>query len=81
MQVSPNASKTALGGVDEWRRRLILKVRAPPVEGKANREVEDFLSETTGGRARVTAGQTSRQKTVFIEGDADAIWLSLTGTS
>lgn len=81
VQVSPNASKPGIGGVDEWRKRVVLKVRAPPVDGKANKEVETLLSKLSGGRARVTSGLTSRQKTVLIEGDQEDIWLRMTGKS
>lgn len=78
LQVTPNAAKPGLDGFDPWRKRLIVKVRAPPLEGRANREVEELLAQLTGGSVRVIAGLTSRQKTVLIGGDPEAICASLT---
>ncbi|MFA6870087.1 MAG: DUF167 domain-containing protein [Methanomethylophilus sp.] len=75
--VSPKASKAGIGGFDEWRKRLIVRVRAPPLEGRANREVEVLLAQLTGRRTAVIAGQTSRQKTVLIAGDPEEICADL----
>ena len=51
---------------------LKLRVAAPPVEGKANAEVERFVAERTGGaapsRVRVVRGFSGRDKTVFVDG-------------
>ena len=72
-QVSPRSSRSGIEGIDTWRKRLIVRVKAPPLEGRANEEVEEVLKEVTGCKAQVTAGHTSRQKTALIEGDADTI--------
>lgn len=77
LQVSPNASRSGIEGIDPWRKRLIVRVTAPPLEGRANGEVEKLLSKLTGSKARVIAGMTSRQKTAFIPGDQDAICAAL----
>lgn len=69
--VSPRSSRSGIEGIDPWRKRLIIRVKAPPLDGRANREVEEVLEECTGFKSRVTAGQTSRQKTVTVYGDAD----------
>jgi uncharacterized protein len=65
----PNAPRSALAG---WVGDAVkVKLKAPPVEGKANAELCRFLSETLGvGRAAVTlaAGETSRHKWVLIRG-------------
>ena len=71
--VSPRSNRNGPEGVDEWRKMLILRVRAPPLDGRANKEVEETLTEITGYRCKVVRGQTSRQKTVSIEGPADAV--------
>ncbi len=77
--VSPRSNRSGVEGIDEWRNRLILKVKAPPLDGKANKEVEDTLSEITRGNAKVVSGHTSRQKTVLIEGDPSSIIKDLEG--
>ena len=71
--VSPRSSKQGLDGFDEWRNRLIVRVRAPPLDGKANKEVEQLMKDITGMKSAVTKGMTDRRKTVFIEGNPDII--------
>jgi uncharacterized protein len=65
----PNAPRSALAG---WVGEAVkVKLKAPPVEGKANAELCRFLSETLGvGRGAVTlaAGEASRHKWVLIRG-------------
>ena len=65
----PNAPRNAIAG---WLgEALKVKVHAPPVEGKANEALCDFLAETLGVPRRavtVLRGDTSRQKVVRIEG-------------
>ena len=71
--VSARSNRSGPEGVDEWRKMLILRVRAPPLDGRANKEVEATLSEITGFRCQVVRGQTSRQKTVLISGPAEQV--------
>jgi len=71
--VSPKAGRSGVEGYDKWRKRIIVKVISPPLEGKANKETEDILKEVTGSPSNVIKGHTSRQKTLFIEGDAVTI--------
>ncbi|MCQ2085185.1 MAG: DUF167 domain-containing protein [archaeon] len=73
LQVSPKSSRSGIEGIDPWRKRLIVRVKAPPLDGRANKEVEGVLSDATGCKAQVTAGHTSHQKTVTVYGDPDAI--------
>lgn len=73
VSVSPRSNRSGPDGYDEWRRRMIVRVKAPPLDGRANKELAAMFSEITGCRAEVTSGQTSRQKTVTIFGDGDAI--------
>lgn len=71
--VSPRSNRNGPEGVDEWRRMIILRVRAPPLDGRANKEVEETLTEITGFKSTVIRGQTSRQKTVRIAGPAEQV--------
>lgn len=64
--VTPNAKKAQVGGVDAWRKRLIVKVTAVPTEGRANEAVVDLLSELFGTRVEIVRGHTDRHKTVLI---------------
>lgn len=71
--VSPRSNRSGLDGFDEWRKRVILRVRSPPLDGRANKEVESYFCEVTGCKSKVTAGMTSHQKTVTISGDPKSI--------
>ena len=73
ISVSPRSDRSGTEGIDEWRKRLIVRVKAPPLDGRANKEVEELLRKVTGCRSEVIRGQTSRQKTVLVIGDPDQI--------
>jgi len=50
---------------------LRVRISAPPVKGKANRELLTFLSQLLGisqGALTITRGYTSRNKTVVASG-------------
>ena len=77
ISVSPRSDRSGTEGVDEWRKRLIVRVKAPPLDGRANKEVEELFRKVTGSKSEVIRGQTSRQKTVLVLGDPDSILDSL----
>lgn len=66
--VQPNAKKTEIEDIDEWRKRLKVKVKAPPVEGKANKEVVKFFSKLLGAEVVLLRGETSREKDLLVKG-------------
>ena len=58
-------------GFNAWRGRIEAKVRAPPEDGKANAELCALVAEALGVAASsvsVTAGATSRRKTLAVRG-------------
>ncbi|MCE5297237.1 MAG: DUF167 domain-containing protein [Euryarchaeota archaeon] len=71
--VSPNAKKCSIGDVDQWRKRLVIKVTAPPEGGRANKEVEELLSDTFGVKATISVGHIARMKTVIVPLDKDEV--------
>ena len=77
VSVSPRSNRSGPDGYDEWRRRMNVRVKAPPLDGRANKEVAELFRDITGCRSEVTAGQTSRQKTVTVYGDPGRIVSSL----
>jgi uncharacterized protein (TIGR00251 family) len=58
--------------VDGWHDgRLKIRLKAPPVEGKANKALVEWLSRRLGlptSQMRISAGAKSRFKTLQIEG-------------
>jgi uncharacterized protein (TIGR00251 family) len=69
VKVHPRARKNAVSGVVGDALKLALT--APPVEGKANQAVIEFLAELLAvPRSSITiaAGQTSRNKVIRVAG-------------
>lgn len=69
LHVQPGASRTGIAGLHGDA--LKVRVAAPPAEGRANRELLDFLAELLGvARARIALvkGETGRRKTVIVQG-------------
>lgn len=69
LQVQPRASRTELVGLHGTRLRV--RLAAPPVDGAANEALIRFLAEILQvgrGAVTITAGLSSRQKTVEVEG-------------
>ncbi len=65
--VQPKAKKNGIEGVDEWRGRLKVKIKAPPVEGKANKELIRFFSKLLGVEVEIIRGETSREKDLLVK--------------
>lgn len=69
IEVQPNASRDAIIGVNEWRSRLQVAVKAQPQKGAANKAVIRILGEIIGiptSDIEITQGHTSRQKMVRV---------------
>jgi uncharacterized protein len=73
VRVQPGAKRTAIAGIhgEGADSRLKIALRAPPIEGRANDALVDFLAETFSvPRSAVTIaqGQTGRSKLVILRG-------------
>ena len=76
LKVTPNAKRNEILGWETAEKAggpgvLRVKLRVPPVEGKANREVVAFLAECLGlpkSAVVLTHGEKSRSKVVDIAG-------------
>ena len=69
VKVTPNASKTEIAG----REGGVLRIRlaAPPVDGKANEELMEFLADeydVPKSSIRVVSGATSKTKIIELPG-------------
>jgi len=73
VRVYPNAARNEVAGFDGGVFRV--KVAAPPVQGKANRELVAFLGEVLGiskNRVSITRGHAARNKLIAIDGLSEA---------
>jgi uncharacterized protein (TIGR00251 family) len=72
VRVIPRAARDELAGTRDGR--LLVRVCAPPVDGKANAAVCALLAKTAGvpkGSVRVVRGESARDKRVRLEGVED----------
>ena len=76
----PRASKSEIAAVeDEWLR---VRIKAPPVDGKANEALVKFFAEFFGvpkGGVAIVSGDTARLKRVRIAGLATDKAVGLVG--
>lgn len=73
VHVQPGAKRTQLAGLHGGA--LKIRLAAPPVEGRANAALIEFVADRLGvPRNRVTllSGTTSRHKVLRVEGAAEA---------
>ncbi len=66
--VQPNAKKNEIDG--EFDGCLKVKIKAPPVEGKANKELLRFLCKILGVKSKnleIKTGEKSRKKVILIK--------------
>ncbi len=69
VQVQPNASQNRITRFKDGV--LHVKVAAPPVKGKANRELIEFLSDILGvnkSNLTIQKGVTGKKKTILVKG-------------
>jgi uncharacterized protein (TIGR00251 family) len=69
LHIQPGARKTELAGLHGDA--LKIRLAAPPVDGKANAALLEFIAERLGLRASAVtlkSGQTSRRKVVEVIG-------------
>lgn len=85
VRLTPRAGRAGVGGLAidaDGRARIRVRVTAPPEKGKANAAMLKLLAREWGlprGRLAIAAGGKDRNKTVVIEGDAEALARQLEG--
>ena len=69
IKLVPRASRNQVSGIEGDA--IKIRLHAPPVEGKANAALIEFLAEILGVRRaqiEIVSGQTSRHKLVRVRG-------------
>lgn len=79
VMVTPNAKDQSIGEVDEWRHRLVVKVRAVPSEGRANKAVCELFQKVLDERVEIAHGATERHKTLFVAMEMEEVRKRLEG--
>jgi uncharacterized protein (TIGR00251 family) len=67
----PGAAEAGVDGRDPWRGALKVRLRSPPVQGRANAELVEVLAEhfrVPRSSVSVVSGLRSRRKTVLLGG-------------
>ena len=77
VEVTPQSKRSGIKGINTWRSRLSIAVRAEARDGRANQAVLHVFSrllEIDTNRVSIVAGQRSTLKSVRIERmDAEAL--------
>ena len=72
LRVQPRSRKNELAG--ERAGALLVRVTAPPVDGKANEAMSRLIAKRLGvpaGRVSIVRGESSRDKLLEVEGIGD----------
>jgi uncharacterized protein (TIGR00251 family) len=81
IRVQPRAKRTEVAG--ERAGAIVIRVSAPPVDGKANEAVRRLIAERLGVPVRavgIVRGEAGRDKVVRVEGvDAETARAALLG--
>lgn len=67
--IQPRASKSEVIGPHDGRMKI--RIKAPPVDGEANKELISFLAKhlhLPRAAIRIVSGETGRRKTVELHG-------------
>ncbi len=74
LEATPGAKETRVpAGYNQWRKRILVKLKAPPERGKANDELIDALARLLGVppvNLEITSGATDSRKSVRVMGVA-----------
>ena len=79
VRLTPGSNRDAVEGTEkgaDGRVYLKVRVRAIAEKGKANRALIALLatrSDVAKSRIEIVSGQTSRLKSLFLQGDSDAM--------
>jgi len=68
LHILPNSSKTYISG--RHGDRIKIKLKAPPVDGKANKELTKYINgifKKYNVKSEITGGITSRNKAILLK--------------
>ena len=66
LEIIPNADKFCIVGFNPWTKRIKVRVKNPPVKGRANLELTNELSKIFNAKVTLIHGDKSKKKKVEI---------------
>lgn len=66
IEVSPKSKKFEITGYNEWRERIEIRLKSPPLKGKANKEIVNEFSKLTKSDVEIISGFKSHHKTLKL---------------
>jgi uncharacterized protein (TIGR00251 family) len=66
IEVSTKSNKFEIAGYNDWRERIEIRIKSPPLKGKANKEIINEFSKLAKSDVEIISGLKSRQKTLKI---------------
>lgn len=66
IEVSTRSYRFEISGYNQWRERVEIKIKSPPLKGKANKEIVNQFSKLTSRNVKIVSGHKSRFKTLKI---------------
>ncbi len=67
VRVKPNSRETVIEGFDPCKGCVVVKLKARPEKGLANKELLRLVSKELGRRVRLKSGASSKEKLLLVE--------------
>jgi uncharacterized protein (TIGR00251 family) len=78
--VTPGAKNSGIKGFDAWRKRVMVEVKEPPVQNRANREIVSFFSKLLSADVKIVSGAKNTRKTLEVSCGEDEAKRALYGS-
>ncbi len=69
IELQPSSSSTEISGINEWRKRLQVKVTSPALKGAANQELINLMSDffvLPNSSVKLDSGAKDRRKRILL---------------
>ena len=69
IELQPSSSSTGISGINEWRKRLQVKVTSPALKGAANQDLINLMSDFFGlpnSSVKIDSGAKDRRKRILL---------------
>lgn len=66
IEVSPKSKKFEITGYNKWREKIEIRLKSPPLKGKANKEIVNEFEKITKSHVEIVSGLKSQHKTLKI---------------